>query len=54
MAWVLRNPVVDAPIVGPTKSHHLTDAVGAFDIELTADEVTALEAHYTPREPTYF
>ena len=23
MAWVLRNPVVDAPIVGATKAHHL-------------------------------
>jgi aryl-alcohol dehydrogenase-like predicted oxidoreductase len=54
MAWVLRNPVVDAPIVGPTKSHHLTDAVAALDIELTDEEVTALEEHYTPREPTYF
>jgi aryl-alcohol dehydrogenase-like predicted oxidoreductase len=54
MAWVLRNPVVDAPIIGPTKAHHLTDAVAALDIELTSDEVTALEEHYTPREPTYF
>jgi 1-deoxyxylulose-5-phosphate synthase len=54
MAWVLRHPVVDAPIIGPTKDHHLTDAVAALDIELTADEVTALEQHYTPREPTYF
>ena len=54
MAWVLRNPVVDAPIIGPTKQHHLTDAVAALDIELTDDEVTALEEHYTPREPTYF
>jgi aryl-alcohol dehydrogenase-like predicted oxidoreductase len=54
MAWVLRNPVVDAPIIGATKEHHLSDAAAALDIELTADEVTALEEHYTPREPTYF
>ena len=54
MAWVLRNPVVDAPIIGATKEHHLTDAVAALDIELTDDEVMALEQHYTPREPTYF
>jgi aryl-alcohol dehydrogenase-like predicted oxidoreductase len=54
MAWVLRNPVVDAPIIGATKDHHLADAVAALDIELTTDEVTALEQHYTPREPTYF
>ena len=35
LAWVLRNPVVDAPIVGATKPHHLTDAVAALDLELT-------------------
>ena len=54
MAWVLRHPVVDAPIIGPTKARHLTDAVAALDIQLTDDEVAALEQHYTPREPTYF
>jgi aryl-alcohol dehydrogenase-like predicted oxidoreductase len=54
MAWVLKNPVVTAPIVGPTKPHHLTDAVAALDIELTDDEVTALEQPYVPRQPTYF
>jgi aryl-alcohol dehydrogenase-like predicted oxidoreductase len=54
MAWVLRNPVVDSPIIGATKDHHLTDAVAALDLELTDAEVTALEENYTPREPTYF
>jgi aryl-alcohol dehydrogenase-like predicted oxidoreductase len=52
LAWVLRNPVVDAPIVGPTKPHHLADAVSALDVTLTDDEVAALEAPYTPRQPT--
>ena len=37
MAWVLRNPVVDAPIIGATKDHHLTDAVAALDLELTEE-----------------
>jgi len=54
LAWVLRNPVVNAAIVGSTRAHHLADAVAALDIELTDDEVTALEEHYTPRHPTYF
>ena len=54
MAWVLRNPVVDAPIIGATKDHHLADAAAAFDIDLTDDEVTALEEHYAPRHPTFF
>ena len=29
LAWVLRKPVVAAPIVGATKPHHLADAVAA-------------------------
>jgi len=53
-AWVLLNPVVDAPIVGVTKKHHLTDAVAALELELTDDEVTALEEGYQLREHTWF
>jgi len=49
LAWVLRNPVIAAPIVGATKPHHLADAVAALDVRLTDDEVLALETHYTPR-----
>jgi aryl-alcohol dehydrogenase-like predicted oxidoreductase len=52
LAWVLHNPVVDAPIVGPTKPHHLADAVAALDLELTDEEITALQEHYTPRAPS--
>lgn len=52
LAWVLRNPVVAAPIIGPTRPQHLADAVGALDLTLTDDEVGRLEQHYTLREPT--
>ena len=52
LAWVLRNPSVAAPIVGATRAGHLTDALGALELTLTDAEVTRLEAHYTPREPT--
>ncbi len=51
LAWVLKNPIVDAPIVGATKQHHLSDAVAALDITLTDDEITVLEEHYTLRQP---
>ena len=54
LAWVLRQPVVSAPIVGATAAHHLSDAVAALDVTLTDDEVAALEEHYTPRKPTYY
>ncbi|MBY3989939.1 aldo/keto reductase [Rhodococcus fascians] len=49
MAWVLRNSVVTAPIVGATRPHHLDDAAMAVDVDLTADEVEALERHYRVR-----
>src|SRR6185369_1301198 len=47
LAWVLRNPVVNSPIVGPTTPPHLTDAAAAVELELGDDEVDALEEHYT-------
>ena len=48
LAWVARNPAVTAPIVGATKPHHLTDAVAALELELTDEEMAALEAPYVP------
>jgi len=48
-AWVLRSPVVVAPIIGATKPHHLADAAAAVDLELTGNEVAALEEHYAVR-----
>ena len=54
LAWVLRHPAVSAPIVGASKPHHLDDAIAAVDLELTDDEVTMLEAAYTPRSNTGF
>ena len=54
LAWVLHNPVVAAPIVGPTKPHHLPDAAAALDLTLTPDEIASLEDPYTLRPPTGF
>ncbi|MBT1636176.1 aldo/keto reductase [Clavibacter tessellarius] len=48
LAWVSRNPVVTAPIVGGTKVSHIEDAVASLDLELTDDEVSLLEEHYVP------
>ena len=52
LAWVLGNEVVDAPIVGATKPHHLSDAAAAVDVELSTEDVEELERAYTPRTPT--
>jgi aryl-alcohol dehydrogenase-like predicted oxidoreductase len=48
LAWLLRKPGVSAPIVGATKLSHLEDAIASVDVELTADEVAALEKPYRP------
>ena len=48
LAWVMQKQPVAAPIVGATKIGHVQDAVGAVDIELTADEIESLEKPYRP------
>jgi aryl-alcohol dehydrogenase (NADP+) len=48
LAWLLANPVVTAPIVGATQPHHLDDAVAAVDLQLSAEEIAALEEPYVP------
>ena len=34
LAWVLRNPILTAPIIGPRTLDQLTGAVGALDVTL--------------------
>ncbi|WP_296666131.1 aldo/keto reductase [Demequina sp.] len=54
LAWVLSKPVVASAVVGATKPHHLADAAAALDLELTADEVAALEAPYETQDPFWY
>ncbi|EFC81662.1 aldo/keto reductase [Parafrankia sp. EUN1f] len=49
LAWLARNPVVVAPIVGATRPEHLDEAVAALDLVLTDDEAARLEAPYRTR-----
>ena len=49
LAWLYRNPVVAAPIVGALKTNHIDEAIKALSITLTDDEAEQLEASYTPR-----
>jgi aryl-alcohol dehydrogenase-like predicted oxidoreductase len=49
LAWLLSRPGVTAPIVGATKPHHLDDAVAALDVQLSSDEIAALETPYRPQ-----
>jgi len=48
LAWVLDKEEVTAPIIGASKPHHLEDAVAALSLDLTSEEIEALEAPYTP------
>ncbi|HKF14258.1 MAG TPA: aldo/keto reductase [Gaiellaceae bacterium] len=48
LAWLLTNPAMTAPIVGATKLGHLEDALAAFDLTLTEEELARLEAPYRP------
>ena len=48
LAWVAQKPGVTAPIVGASKAAHLDDAVAALDVNLTPDEIAALEEAYVP------
>ena len=48
LAWMLTKPAITAPIVGATKAHHLTDAIAALEVELTSEDIAAVEAPYVP------
>jgi aryl-alcohol dehydrogenase-like predicted oxidoreductase len=43
LAWVLHQPAVTAPIVGPRTAEHLAGALRALDIELEQDTLDALD-----------
>ena len=46
LAWLMSKPAVTAPIVGATKLKHLDDAIASVEIELSGEEIEALEAPY--------
>lgn len=49
LAWLHRQPVVTAPLVGANTTEQIDDAIASLDVELTDDEVAALTTPYTPR-----
>src|SRR5262249_6531644 len=44
LAWLLHNPVVTAPIIGPRTVAQVDDALGALDVHLDADVLEKLDA----------
>jgi aryl-alcohol dehydrogenase-like predicted oxidoreductase len=49
LAWLRRQPVVVAPLVGAGSVRQIDDAVTSLDVELSDDEVRELITPYTPR-----
>ena len=49
LAWLHSKAVVTAPLVGANTTAQIDDAVASLEIELTAEEIAALEQPYTPR-----
>ena len=50
LAWVAQKKGITSPIVGASKPEHLTDAIAALSLNLTADEIKTLEAPYVPHD----
>jgi aryl-alcohol dehydrogenase (NADP+) len=48
LAWLLHQPGVTAPIVGASKMKHLEEAIAALEINLTGEEIAALQEPYRP------
>ena len=43
LAWLLANPVVTAPIIGPRTINQLDDSVSALDLKLSQDTMRSLD-----------
>ena len=49
LAWLLAKGVT-APIIGATKAEYFDDAAGAFQVNLSPEEITYLEESYVPQK----
>jgi aryl-alcohol dehydrogenase-like predicted oxidoreductase len=43
LAWLLKNPAVTAPIIGPRTIDQLTDSLPSLDIEITDEQMAQLD-----------
>lgn len=48
LAWLLSKPYVTAPIIGTTSVRQVEEAVAALDVQLSTEEIEALERLYVP------
>lgn len=50
LGWLMSKNPVAAPIVGANQIRYIEEAIGAFDVTLTQDDVAWLESAYVPHE----
>ena len=48
LAWLLAQPGLTAPIIGASSPGQIDDAVAALAVELSAEDIQALQAPYLP------
>ena len=48
LAWVVRQPGVTSPIIGPRTMEHLLDNLGALDVAFSEEDFTAIDALVPP------
>ena len=53
LAWLVQKDGITSPIVGASKPSHLADAAAALSLNLTGEEIAALEAHYVPHTESF-
>ncbi len=51
LAWMLADPVITSPIIGPNKLEQLSDNLGALNVTLSVNDKTALDEMTAWREP---
>ena len=49
LAWLHRQPVVTAPLVGAGSAQQIDEAIASLDVELSDEDVRKLTDPYTPR-----
>lgn len=50
LAWLLANPLISSPIIGPRTLEQLQDNLGALHLTLTAEEIALLEEASRPQK----
>jgi len=52
LAWLLSKPVVTAPIIGASRAEQFAELVEAVNVDLTTQDIAALESEYQPHPAT--